>query len=61
MGIKLHWNQVAKRPKFDQKAEVRKLARERVGIVPASRPLEEKQDKGKKPKHKKPLTPETDE
>jgi hypothetical protein len=52
---------VAKRPKFDQKAEVRKLARERVGIVPASRPIEEKQDKRKKPKHKKPIVPETDE
>ena len=52
---------MAKRLRFDQKKEVRKLARERVGIVPAARPIEEKQDKGKKPKHKKPITPESDE
>jgi len=49
-----------KQRKFDQKAEVRKLARERVGIVPAARPIEEHSDKRKKPKHKKPVTPETD-
>ncbi len=41
-----------KQEKFDQKKEVRKLARERVGIVPASRPIEPKQNR-KKPKHKK--------
>ena len=40
-----------KKPTFDQKKEVRKLARERVGIVPASRPIEPK-DTRKKPKHK---------
>jgi hypothetical protein len=40
-------------PKFDQKAEVRKLARERVGIVKASRPIIPK-DKRKKPKYKSP-------
>ena len=40
--------------KFDQKKEVRKLARERVGTVPASRPIEPKEDR-KKPKYKKPL------
>lgn len=39
-------------PKFDQKAEVRKLARERVGTVKPSRPIEEKPTR-KKPKHKK--------
>ena len=44
-----------KKPKFDQKKEVRKLARERVGIVPASRPIEPK-DSRAKPKHKKPVT-----
>jgi hypothetical protein len=50
-----------KQRKFDQKAEVRKLARERVGIVPATRPLEERADKRKKPKHKKLVAPETEE
>ena len=43
---------MAKVPKFDQKAEVRKLARERVGIVKPSRPIEAKPLR-KKPKHKK--------
>jgi hypothetical protein len=42
---------VKRKPKFDQKKEVRKLARERVGIVPASRIIEEK-PKRKKPKYK---------
>jgi hypothetical protein len=43
-----------KKPKgFDQGAGVRKLARERVGIVPAARPIEPKSER-KKPKHKKP-------
>jgi hypothetical protein len=42
-----------KKPAFDQKKEVRKLARERVGIVKASRPIEPK-DARKKPKHPKP-------
>jgi hypothetical protein len=41
-----------KKPGFDQKAEVRKLARERVGIVKPSRPIEPK-DARKKPKHPK--------
>ena len=41
-----------KKRSFDQKKEVRKLARERVGIVKPARPLETK-DK-RKPKHKKP-------
>ena len=45
-------------PKFDQKAEVRKLARERVGIVKPSRPIEEKPLR-KKPKHKKPESEES--
>ena len=35
---------------FDQKKEVRKLARERVGTVKASRPIEPK-DTRKKPKY----------
>jgi hypothetical protein len=42
-----------KKQTFDQKNEVRKLARERVGIVKASRPIEPK-DARKKPKHPKP-------
>jgi hypothetical protein len=41
-----------KKRTFDQKKEVRKLARERVGIVKPARPLEDKDDR-KKPKHKK--------
>lgn len=42
-----------KKPRtFDQSKGVRKLARERVGAVPPSRPIEPK-DKRKKPKHKK--------
>ena len=46
-----------KKQTFDQKAEVRKLARERVGTVKPSRPIEPK-DTRKKPKHPKPLTGE---
>ena len=38
--------------KFDQKKEVRAIARERVGIVPGSRVLAEKAQR-KKPKYKK--------
>jgi hypothetical protein len=37
---------------FDQKKGVRKLARERVGTVPPSRPILPKTDR-KKAKHKK--------
>ena len=45
---------MAKKPaRFDQKKEVRKLAREQVGPVPPSRPIKEK-TKRAKPKHKKP-------
>jgi hypothetical protein len=43
---------MAKRKVFDQKKEVRKLARERVGIVPPAHAIEPKH-KRKKPKHKK--------
>lgn len=42
---------------FNFKKEVRKLARERVGTVPASKPIVPKAER-KKPKHKKPLTAE---
>ncbi len=44
---------MAKPRKFDQKKEVRRLARERVGTVPASRLIEPKPRR--KPKHKKPV------
>lgn len=47
-----------KPPRFDQKKEVRKLARERVGIVKPSRPLDDPKVKPRKPKHPKP--PEQD-
>ncbi|HVT95607.1 MAG TPA: hypothetical protein VHD76_22345 [Bryobacteraceae bacterium] len=43
---------------FDQKKEVRKLARERVGRVKPSRPILPAKDRPK-PKHKKP--PEIEE
>jgi len=39
--------------KFDQKKEVRRLARERVGTVPASRIIEPK-PRRRRPKHPKP-------
>lgn len=46
-----------KKPKFDQKKEVRSIARERVGTVKPSRPIQPK-DQRKKPKHKKPPSEE---
>ena len=46
-----------KKPKFDAGQVVRKLARERVGTVPSSRPIEPKRSR-KKPKHKKPILTE---
>ena len=46
-----------KKQTFNQKNEVRKLARERIGIVKASRPIEPK-DGRKKPKHPKPISPD---
>jgi hypothetical protein len=45
-----------KKQKFDMKKEVRKLARERVGTVPSSRPILPKSER-KRPKHKKPISP----
>jgi hypothetical protein len=42
---------------FDFKKEVRKLARDRVGTVPSSKPIVPKSER-KKPKHKKPPTSE---
>ena len=41
-----------KKPKFDVKKEIRKIARERVGTVPASKVIRPKPER-KKPKHKK--------
>lgn len=43
--------------KFDRKKEVRRLARERVGTVPAPKVIVPK-TKRKKPKHKKPTEAE---
>jgi hypothetical protein len=43
-----------RKEKFDQKKEVRAIARERVGPVKASRAIVPKVER-KKPKHKKPL------
>ena len=48
-----------KKQTFDMKKEVRKLARERVGTVPSSRPILPKPRRDK-PKHKKPLTAQED-
>ena len=42
-----------KKEVFDQKKEVRKLARERVGIVPSGKVIVPKVER-KKPKYKKP-------
>jgi hypothetical protein len=47
-----------KKPRFDQKTEVRKLARERVGKVKPSRPIEPKTEQ--RPKHKKRAEEEAD-
>ena len=44
---------MARKKRFDVGKEIRKLARERVGTVPASRPIQPKAAR-KKPKHKKP-------
>jgi len=43
--------------KFDRKKEVRRLARERVGNVPAPKVIVPKTQR-KKPKHKKPIEAE---
>jgi hypothetical protein len=48
-----------KKQTFDMKKEVRKLARERVGTVPSSRPILPKPRRNK-PKYKKPITDEED-
>ena len=48
-----------KKPRFDQKTEVRKLARERVGKVKPTRPIEPKTAQA--PKHKKRIDENTGE
>ena len=48
-----------KKPAFDMKKEVRKLARERVGTVPSSKAILPKPQR-RKPKHKKPVASEDD-
>ncbi len=44
---------------YDRGRAVRRLARQRVGSVPASRPIEPK-TRRKRPKHKKPAWEEND-
>jgi hypothetical protein len=46
-----------KKPRFDVAKEVKAIARERVGTVPAAKPIEPKSSR-KKPKHKKRLEEE---
>ncbi len=42
-----------KKKSFDLGKEVKAIARERVGVIPAAKPIEPKRLR-KKPKHKKP-------
>lgn len=44
---------------FEITKEVKAIARERVGTVPATKPIEPKSAR-KKPKHKKPMEEETE-
>jgi hypothetical protein len=46
-----------KKPEFELGKEVRAIARERVGKVPATKPIEPKSAR-KKPKHKKQIEDE---
>lgn len=43
---------MARKKRFDVAKEVKAIARERVGTVPATKPIEPKSQR-KKPKHKK--------
>jgi hypothetical protein len=43
---------LARKKRFDVAKEVKAIARERVGTVPAAKPIEPKSQR-KKPKHKK--------
>lgn len=49
---------MAKVKKFDTTKEVRAIARERLGPIPSARVIEPKPDR-KKPKHKKPVLPDS--
>ena len=49
----------AKKKPFDVSKEVKAIARERVGTVPAARLIDEKRVR-KKPKHKRPPAEETE-
>jgi hypothetical protein len=49
-----HARMKPKEPKFDQKKEVRAIARERIGAVKPSHAILPKTSR-KKPKHKRPL------
>jgi hypothetical protein len=46
-----------KKPEFELGKEVRAIARERIGAVPAAKPIEPKSAR-KKPKHKKKIEDE---
>jgi hypothetical protein len=48
---------LARKKKFELATEVKAIARERVGRIPASKPIEPKSLR-KKPKHKKPVQAE---
>ena len=50
---------MAKVKKFDKKKEVRAIARERIGSVPSSRVIPPATQRNK-PKHKKPIDPESE-
>lgn len=50
-GLRGRKDMPRKRPKFDVKKEIRKIARERVGTVPAAKVIKPKVER-KKPKYK---------
>jgi hypothetical protein len=50
---------LARKQKFDIGKEVKAIARERVGTIPAAKPIEPKSLR-KKPKYKKPMEEETE-
>jgi hypothetical protein len=49
-----HARMKPKEPKFDQKKEIRAIARERIGAVKPSHPIVPKTSR-KKPKYKRPI------
>ena len=54
------WATLMRKKRFDLPREVRKLARERVGRVPASKPIPPKPTR-RKPKHRRSLTEESED